>query len=239
MASQVIPTPGQQPVAFSLAYATADIDPDRAYTIRGRDRRRRQRLGLRGRASRSSPSGAPTSGVVVPLTYRPDLLLGEVTGTLTGIDGPLGDDASSVTMVVQPDTGAVLGFDARPQAGATSPIPFSVPFNVADVDPESTYVVTGEVTDGERSWESSTPPRVITDGNPFSGVDVPLAAVATPTPEPTATPAPTPDADARAGRGRGRVPVAPAPRARHGRGDRRRRRHGPTGRPAAADGPGR
>ncbi len=136
--------------------------------------------------------GAPTSGVVVPLTYRPDLLLGEVTGRLTGIAEPLGDGASSVTLVVQPDTGTVLGFDARPQPGATSPIPFSVPFNVADVDPEATYVVTSEVTDGERSWESGTQPRVITEGHPFSGVDVPLVAVETPTPPPTPSPSASP-----------------------------------------------
>ena len=199
VASEVIPTPGQQPIAFSLGYATARIDPARAYTIRAAiidgDNAWVSATGVA-----VITEGAPTSGVVVSLTYRPDLLLGEVTGTMTGIAGPLGDGASSVTMVVQPETGTVLGFDARPRPGATSPIPFSVPFNVADVDPEATYVVTSEVTDGDSSWESSTQPKVITDGNPFSGVVVPVAAVATPTPAPrlhqarrrSASAAPTP-----------------------------------------------
>ena len=191
VSSEVIPTPGQQPIAFSLEYATAAIDPGKAYTIRAAivdgDNAWVSATGVP-----VVTKGAPTTGVVVPLTYRPDLLQGEVTGSLTGIAEPLGDGASSVTMVIQPDTGTVLGFDARPQPGATSPIPFSVPFNVADVDPEATYVVTSEVTDGERSWESSTQPPVITDGNPFSGVVVPLVAVATPTPAPTASPSPFP-----------------------------------------------
>jgi uncharacterized lipoprotein YbaY len=191
VASDVIRTPGQQPIAFSLTYATAEIDANKTYTIRAAivdgDNAWVSATGVP-----VITAGAPTSGVVVPLTYRPDLLLGEVTGTLTGVDATLGDDASSVTMVVRPDTGAVLGFDARPQPGATSPIPFSVPFNVAEVDPGATYVVTSEVTDGERSWESTTSPKVITGGNPLTGVAVPLAAVATPTPSPSPTPSPTP-----------------------------------------------
>jgi uncharacterized lipoprotein YbaY len=191
VASEVIPTPGQQPIAFSLEYATAAIDPNKTYTIRAAivdgDNAWASAQGVR-----VITKGAPTTGVVVPLTYRPDLLLGEVTGSLTGIAQPLSDGASSVTMVVRPDTGAVLGFDARPLPGATAPIAFSVPFNVADVDPEATYVVTSEVTDGESSWLSRTQPKVITDGNPFSGVVVPLVAVATPTPAPTPSPSPRP-----------------------------------------------
>ena len=191
VATQVIPTPGQQPISFSITYATADVDPDRAYTVRGAivdgDNAWVSEDGVA-----VLTGGAPASGVVVRLTYRPDLLLGEVTGTLAGIDGALGADASSVTMVVQPETGSVLGFDARPQGGASAPIPFSVPFNVADVDPEATYVVVSDVTDGDRSWETQNPPPVVTDGNPFADVVVPLVAVVAPTPEPTATPEPTP-----------------------------------------------
>ena len=190
VASQVIETPGQQPIRFSITYATADIDPDRTYTVRGAivD-------GDNAWASEDGvevlTGGAPASGVVVRLTYRPDLLLGEVSGTLTGIDGALGDGASSVTMVVQPETGIVLGFDARPQGGATAPIPFSVPFNVADVDPEAAYVVVADVTDGDASWETVDPPAVVTDGKPFADVVVPLAVAATPAPSPSPTPAPT------------------------------------------------
>lgn len=191
--SDVIETPGQQPVAFTLQYATSSIDPAKTYTIRAAiiD-------GSNAWASAKGvpviTKGAPASGVVVPLTYQPDLLLGDVTGTLTGVDGTLGSGASSVTMVVDPTTGTVLGVDARPQAGASGPIPFSVPFNVADVKADAPYVVTGEVTDGQRSWQTTTPPRVITGGNPFSAVTVPLAAVptATPAPTPTQTPAVTP-----------------------------------------------
>jgi uncharacterized lipoprotein YbaY len=187
LTSEVIPTPGQQPIAFSLTFATADLTAERAYTIRGAiiDG---DNAWISAEGVPVITNGAPTSGVVVPLTYRPDLLLGEVTGTLTGIDETLSDGASSVTMVVQPETGVVLGFDARPQPGATAPIPFSVPFNVADVDANVTYVVTSEVTDGAQSWETTTAPAVITNGNPFSGVVVPLAAAATPTPSPTPSP---------------------------------------------------
>ncbi len=189
IASEVVATPGQQPVAFSLQYATASIDPAKTYTIRAAiiDG---DNAWVSAKGVPVITNGAPTSGLVVPLTYRPDLLLGDVTGTLTGVDGTLGGGASSVTMVVDPTTGAVLGFDARPQAGASAPIPFQVPFNVADVKADAPYVVTGEVTDGDKSWQTTTPPRVITGGNPFSGVEVPLAAVATPTPAPTPTPTP-------------------------------------------------
>ncbi len=195
VASEVISAPGQQPIAFSLTYPTSRIDPAKTYAIRAAivdgDNAWVSATGVP-----VITNGAPSSGVVVSLVYRPDLLLGEVTGTMTGVSGPLSDGASSVTMVVQRETGTVLGFDARPQPGATTPIAFSVPFNVADVDPEATYVVTSEVTDGDGSWESSTQPQVITNGNPFSGVVVPLTAVATPTPAPTPSPTPAPSASA-------------------------------------------
>jgi uncharacterized lipoprotein YbaY len=191
LASQVITNPGQQPIAFSVDYKTADVDPAKTYTIRGAvvdgDNAWVSATGVP-----VITEGAPVSGVVVPLTYRPDLLVGEVTGTLTRIDGTLGDGAASVTMVVQPDTGAVLGFDARPLPGASAPIPFSVTFNVAEVDPNATYVVTSEVTDGDRTWESVQPPAVITDGNPLTGVTVSMTAAATPTPTPSPTPTPAP-----------------------------------------------
>jgi uncharacterized lipoprotein YbaY len=190
VATQVIQTPGQQPIAFSIAYATADIDPDRTYTIRGAivDG---DNAWVSAEGVEVVTGGAPSSGVVVRLTFRPDLLLGEVSGTLTGIEGSLGEDASSVTMIVQQETGVVLGFDARPQVGASAPIPFAVPFNVAEVDPDAAYVVVADVTDGDRSWETVNPPAVITDGNPFVDVAVVLAAVATPSPSPSPTPMPS------------------------------------------------
>jgi uncharacterized lipoprotein YbaY len=190
VATQVIRNTGQQPIEFSVTFATADIDPERTYTVRAAivD-------GDNAWASADGveviTGGAPSSGVVVRLAYRPDLLLGEVSGTLTRVEGPLGEGASSVTVVVQPETGSVLGFDARPQGGATAPIDFSVPFNVTDVDPEARYVVFAEVTDGDRKWETVNPPAVITNGNPFTGVTVALAPAAAPEPSPSPTPAPT------------------------------------------------
>jgi hypothetical protein len=136
-------------------------------------------------------NGAPSADVLVPLTFRPDLLMGEVTGVTVGAGSDLSDEAVSMTYVLNATTLEVIGFDSRLVAGA-DPIPFSVPFSVTDLDEGASYVASSFVYDGESTWDTDTPVPVITQGNPMSDVTVTVSQVTTPPPSPAPTPVVTP-----------------------------------------------
>jgi len=145
-------------------------------------------------------NGAPSADVLVPLTFRPDLLQGQVTGFTVGAGSELSSEAVSMTYVLNASTLQIIGFDSRLVAGA-DPIPFSVPFSVADLDEGGSYVAESFVYDGESTWNTVDGTPVITQGNPVSDVTVTVSPVTTPPPTaaptqtPAATPVPTPPAD--------------------------------------------
>jgi uncharacterized lipoprotein YbaY len=137
-------------------------------------------------------NGAPSQGVLVPLTFRPDLMEGVVTGTITGAGTDLSPDALSVTWLLDSTTLAIVGFDTSLASGL-DPIPFSVPFSVADLDRTQAYEIQAFVYDGPNTWTTSQGVPVITNGAPISDVAVTVEQI---TPFPSATPgasvAPTP-----------------------------------------------
>jgi uncharacterized lipoprotein YbaY len=154
--------------------------------------------------------GAPAADVLVPLSFRPDLLEGQVTGVTVGAGSDLSAEAVSMTYVLNATTLEIVGFDSRMVAGA-DPIPFAVAFSVADLDEGASYVASSFVYDGESTWDTDEGTPVITQGNPISDVTVTVSPVtapapspsptpiATPTPAPTATAAPTPPPDGGGG----------------------------------------
>ncbi|MCU0482799.1 MAG: YbaY family lipoprotein, partial [Chloroflexi bacterium] len=103
--------------------------------------------------------------------------------------------AYAAAVLVRPDTGETLGISFDP-APSDIPIPFSIAFDPAAIDPESDYVVKAAVVAGDQRWENAAGVPVITKGNQLTGVTITVSEVVeptpTPAPEPTATPAPSP-----------------------------------------------
>jgi len=147
-------------------------------------------------------NGAPSADVLVRLTFQPDLLQGQVTGLTVGAGSDLSAEAVSMTWVLNATTLDIIGFDSRLVAGA-DPIPFAVPFSVADLDEGGSYIAASFVYDGESTWDTEDGTPVITQGNPVSDVTVTVAQITTPAPSAspspspiaTQTPVPTPSAD--------------------------------------------
>jgi uncharacterized lipoprotein YbaY len=181
--------PGQQPLAFSvpldpaLLVATSDtwlyatlVDGTNAWTSAA--------------PVPVATNGAPISDVQVPLTFRPDLIEGEVTGAITGLPSDIGLDAWAMAFVLDQSDGTVLGLQSGAILGSTF-VPFSVPFLIENLDPTKTYVAGATVFDDTRTFRSEAGVPVITNGNPYSGINLAVIEI-NPSPSPTATPAATP-----------------------------------------------
>ena len=190
--------PGQVPIAFDVPLDQAALDPtvdaELWAIITDGDR-----AWITSEGVAVATNGAPSQGVVVPLTFRADLLEGEVTGNIVGAGPDLSTDAIAITWVLNASTLAIVGFDDVDAYGL-DPIPFAVAFSVTDLDPNQGYIATSFVYDGESQWTNQVGVPVITNGNPIADVTVTVEqltpfATATPglpTPSPIPTPAATP-----------------------------------------------
>lgn len=145
------------------------------------------------------PQNPAITGLELPLAFRPDLLKGAVTGTITGVGLDPATDPSSygTAEIVRTDTGETVGFQLINPVGST-PIDFSVPFDPLQLNRDTQYVARASVWDGTRLWTVDDAVPVITDGNPKSDVKLVVSEAPTPSPSPSPTPAataaPTPEA---------------------------------------------
>ena len=185
--------PGQVPIGFSVtldptllnpnedAFAWASlIDGTNAWTSAG--------------GVPVATNGAPSAGVLLLLTFRPDLIEGEVTGLVTGLPSGIGMNAWGMAFILDTSDGSVLGIQTGAIHGSNL-VPFSVPFLTENVDSTKTYVVGATVFDDVNTYRSDPGVPVITNGNPFSGIQLTMVSVGpspTPSPVPTPTVAPTP-----------------------------------------------
>jgi uncharacterized lipoprotein YbaY len=186
--SMQIENPGQIPIAFDVPLDANTFDPtldtELWATITDGDN-----AWATGEGVAVATNGAPSQGVVVELTFRPDLLEGHVTGFINGT-GDTTENGYFMTWVIS-DAGDVLGVENQ-SSGTGEPIPFAVPFRVTDVDPEMGYVARAYVKDESNVWVTQEGAAVITGGNPFADVELTVAQVApTPSPSPTASPSAT------------------------------------------------
>jgi uncharacterized lipoprotein YbaY len=186
IATQVIQTPGAVPIDFRVVFENSDIDPKATYTVQagivdGSD------VWTTAKGTKVVTNGAPSSGVALTLAYQPDLIKGEVSGSITGVGIQLTATAYSVAVLLEPSTGESLGMDVNPTDG-TIPTPFAVPFSLDTIDPAKSYVVTGEVVDGSVTWANTAGVPVITNGNALSDVQVVVTPVAAPSPSPLTSP---------------------------------------------------
>jgi uncharacterized lipoprotein YbaY len=179
--------PTGPPAPFELSYAYGDIHKDPHYALYAGI--------VDGDLAWVTPVGVvvdvpqPLIEVVIPLSYRPDLLKGAVTGTLVG-DGldPGGNAAAfGVVIVTDVDAGETLGFQLISPVGA-SPIAFGVPWDPRSASRDAPYVLRAWVWDGAAWWASSEDPPVITNGNPTSGITLPVNRSITPPPAPDTLP---------------------------------------------------
>jgi len=183
---QTIKNPGQVPIAFDVALDQSvldtSVDTELWALITDGDNAWTTAEGVA-----VATNGAPSQNVLVPLTFRPDLMEGVVTGTVTGAGTDLSPDAISVTWLLDSTTLAIVGFDSSLASGL-DPIPFSVPFSVADLDRTQAYEIQAFVYDGPNTWTTNEGIPVITNGNPLSDI---VATVSQITPFPSATPGPS------------------------------------------------
>ncbi|HEX5015022.1 MAG TPA: YbaY family lipoprotein, partial [Candidatus Limnocylindrales bacterium] len=108
------------------------------------------------------------------LTYRPDLMKGNVTGAISGVDIDLTETAFSAAVVVDLDSDTQIGFDVNLDPVGV-PIAFAVPFDPAKIDQSRDYVVTAAIFDASNRWTNPTGVPVITNGNPIAGITVPVS----------------------------------------------------------------
>ncbi len=204
VASTRMTDPGNQPVPWQLAYPFSALVQGETYRLFAGI--------VDGDLAWVTPIGVPVAtgvplveGVELPLAFRPDLMKGTVTGTITGVGlDPAGHPAAYGTaLLIRVSTGETIGFQVIEPVGAV-PVPYSVPYDPTTIDPNSDYVARGSIWDGTTLWESPTGVPVITKGNARSDVQLVVTPVPTPTPTPapTGTPSPTPTATA--------APVPPA-----------------------------
>ena len=202
--------PGQVPVAFELAYPMSAVTTGASYYLYA---------GIQdGDQAWVTPVGvavkAPwplTEGVELLLAYRPDLLKGAVSGTITGVglDPARDPEAYGTALIVKVSTGETVGFQLITPVGAV-PVPFSVPYDPATIDPNADYVARGSIWDGTTLWTTDAGVPVITKDNARSNVILTVTAVPVATPTPTAapTPAPSPAVDPQpADNGGGTLPI--------------------------------
>jgi uncharacterized lipoprotein YbaY len=202
VASEVDDDISAKPVAFELALDGVTIDQSQTYTI--------QATIIDGENAWVTAQGIPVltngnpSTVDITLSYRPDLLKGAVSGQITAIGPQPSAGAYAMAVLVDPATGESLGIDVKTITDGL-PVAFAIGYTITDIDPAGDYVVTAEVGEGDALWRNVAGIPVITDGNPTSGIQVEVTAVAAPTPSaspaPSATPAPVPAPDATGGSG--------------------------------------
>jgi uncharacterized lipoprotein YbaY len=170
----MINEPAQVPVPFALDYSHVAIDQDVTYTLQATivDG---DRTWVTTTGTPVITKGNPTSGLTLALTYRADVLKGDVTGSISGVDIELGNEAFSAAVLLDLATDTTVGIDVHLQPGQT-PIRFAIPFDPAKIDSATDYVVGAAIIDEPSRWENREGVPVITKGNPISDVTVPVSA---------------------------------------------------------------
>jgi len=207
IASTKLNDPGPQPVAWELAYPFSSLADGASYRLYAGI--------VDGDLAWVTPIGVAVQtgvplveNVELPLAFRPDLMKGAITGTITGagLDPASDPESYGTALAFNVTTGETIGFQFIEPAGAT-PIPFSVPYDPTTVDPAADYVIRASAFDGTATWATEAGVPVLTKGNPRTDVPVTVTVVNPPSPAPTgtptpsATPAPVPPAESGGGTG--------------------------------------
>ena len=119
---------------------------------------------------RATPGASADATLTGTVTYRPRIALPPDAVLSVELLDVSRADAPSVTLAE-----TRVGTD-----GAQVPLPFSLDYDSADVEPRNRYVVRAEIFDavGVLLWTTDTAAPVLTQGAPRDGVEVVLAQVA-------------------------------------------------------------
>ncbi|MEO8230286.1 MAG: YbaY family lipoprotein [Chloroflexota bacterium] len=186
VASQIVRAPDSRPVAFRLVYDATLIDPNATYSVQA-EIVDGAHAWATGRGTVVIPKTGSAARIELVLSYRPDLVKGEVTGSLTGADITPTEAAYAVAVLTDPPTGQSLGMDLLPTVGSI-PVPFSIPFALSGIDPATDYLVGAQIVDPDWTWQNQAGVPVISRGNPISDVQVVVALAAAAAPSPTPSP---------------------------------------------------
>ena len=183
--SQVLSDPGEIPIAFELPFIADEIDPEALYTV-GAAIVDGSRLWVTDDGTRVITYGNPIDDLALELVYRPDLLKGQVTGEISGPGITLGGTGFAAAVLFDATSNQQIGMTVVP-APTGVPIPFSVPFDPAEIDDTAAYMLVAGIVEGDNRWANLDGVPVITDGNPLSDITVTVSAV-----EPSPSPSPEP-----------------------------------------------
>ena len=167
----------QFPIPFEIPYQSAQIDPNKAYIVDARIIGGNQLLYSAAAGVPVITQGAPTTGVNVPMVPGPTDAPpgGTITGNIT-TDVPAPLDPAAVWYIDLREagtTGAPLVTISSATAGQQFAIPFEVPYNPAQIDPNKEYVLGARILLGDRVlYASAVGVPVITKGAPVSNVTV-------------------------------------------------------------------
>ncbi len=188
--TQVIDKPGQQPIAFSVSYKSADINPNLIYTVQA-GVEDGQRIWDDLERCQGHHQGQPDHRSERPAGLSAGSREGCGHRLDHGVGITLAQGAYSTAVLIRVDTGETIGVDVNPGPTAL-PIPFTIDFDPSAIDPNADYVVRAEIVSGDTTFADTTGILVITKGNALTGVVVSVAEVVPPTPSPSPTASPSP-----------------------------------------------
>jgi len=167
------------PVGWELGYATASIDPNKAYVL---DARIIDNNVLTHAATTPLPvltQGAPANDVSLALTAQGTGGTGGNEGLITGVitsDAPVALDPAAAYYIDLREagtTGDPIVTISAALAGQQFPIPFEVPYAPANIDPAKAYVVGARILLGEQVlFASAVGVPVLTQGAGTSDIVV-------------------------------------------------------------------
>jgi uncharacterized lipoprotein YbaY len=182
--SQRIETQNAQvPIPFAVQYDPASINPAGSYSLRARIIENGLVTWLTANAPRVLTRGAPTDQVeiVVQPSDNPQPAAA-ATARLEGVVTYLERIALSPNAVVEvklqdvsrADVAAVeVASQTIQTQGKQVPIPFSLEYDPASIDPRMTYAVSARITeDGKLTWINTTMYLVLTRGAPMNDVEI-------------------------------------------------------------------
>ena len=180
MAFTYVPLAGLTlPVGWEIGYATAGIDPNKAYVL---DARIIDNNVLTFASAAPIPvltQGAPVNDVSIALVAQGTGGTGGNDGLITGVittDAPVALDPAAVYFIDLREagtTGDPIVTISAALAGQQFPIPFEVPYVPAEIDPAKAYVLGARILLGDQVlFASAVGVPVITQGAPTADVTV-------------------------------------------------------------------
>ena len=186
LASQSITAGGAQvPFPFSLAYDPAQINPGALVLLQARITIDGQLRYISQTAVPVITNGAPTTDVEVLVSpVVGETGAGVLSGTVAYLERIALDPAAVIEVELQDVSSGVPSVLVTTQVNAEGrqpPIPFELPYDAAQINPEGTYLLYGRIlVNGASSFASAAGVPVLTGGAATSNVELIVSPVSAP-----------------------------------------------------------